>query len=78
MTGRIVTADSMLQLYERLEKSGVKPVKLEDQNHMKFNNTKNEMIVSTRRRRHDLKRMITDVRITLRGHTMSFNTEVTR
>lgn len=43
-----------------------------------FDNFKDEILAFTRRRRPELKRRLAGARITVKGYTLCFNTEVTR
>lgn len=76
--GWLVRTDSVVQLCERLERVRVKAVELGDQNHVAFNNAMDEMIAFIRRTKLQLKRRISEARITVCGHNMRFNTEANR
>lgn len=47
-------------------------------NHVEFDNAKGEAIVFIRRRKPELKKRIANARITVREHTMDFNTDTMR
>lgn len=49
-----------------------------EDNHIEFKNEKDGVIAFTRRGKMQLKRRIGETKITLRGHTIGFNTEATR
>lgn len=61
-----------------MEKAETKAVKLGERKYVAFDNAKNEIIAFTRRRKSELKRRIAEARITVRGHTMGFNTGANR
>lgn len=49
-----------------------------EDNHAEFDDTKNEIIAFTRKRKPVLKKRIAEVRFTVRGYIIGFNTKGTR
>lgn len=70
--------NSVAQLCERLEIAGEKTVELEEDNHVEFNNAKDETIVFTRKRKLKLEMSIVEAIFTIWVQTMRFNMEATR
>lgn len=70
-------ADSVEQLFQRLERGEEKIVEWGEDNHVEFNNTKDEAIPFIRKRKLKLKRRIAKARINVLGYTMEFNLEIT-
>lgn len=73
-----MTANYLVHLCERLKRAMTKVVKEEEDNHISFDNVKDELIIFMRRRKPELKRRILEARVVVRKHTMSFNTQSTR
>lgn len=60
-----------------MERVGIRAVEWRDRNHVAFDNSKNEILAFRRRRKPNQKQRLTEARITVRGHMLGFNTEVT-
>lgn len=73
--GWLVTADSLEQLCQWLERAGMKAVEWGERNHVAFYNLEDKMLAFTRHRKPDLKGRLCEARITARGYTLEFNTE---
>lgn len=74
----MVTPNSVVQIGKWLERAGEKAVEWGENNHVEFDNAKNEAIAFRRKRKLKLNRRIAEAKITIRGHIMLFNTESTR
>lgn len=68
----------MEQLYAQLKRIGIKVVEWSERSYVAFDKFKDEMIAFTRRQKPGIGRKLADARITVRGHTLGFNTEATR
>lgn len=66
------------QLCQQLKRAEIKTVKWTERNYAVFDNFKNEIIIFTRSRKPDLKQKLAETRITVRDHTLGFNTKVTQ
>lgn len=64
--------------FQRLKTAGISRVGWGERNHIAFDNCKEKMPAFTKHWKPDLRQRLTEVRITVSGHTLGFNTEVTR
>lgn len=65
----------MEYLSQWLERVGIKIVDWGERNLVVFDKSRYEIVAFTRRWKPDLKRRPADIRITVRGHTLGFNTD---
>lgn len=68
----------MEQLCESLTRAEIKVVEWGKRYHVAFDNSKNEIIAFIRQWKADLRKQLTEAEITVRGHTIRFNVEVSR
>lgn len=70
-------ADSLEQLCQGLERGGIRAGQWRKRNHVAFDNSRDEMLTFTRRKKPDLKQRIAEVRITVIGQRLRFNAKST-
>lgn len=76
--GWLVEAETLEQLCERLATVGIKAVEWRERKHVAFDNSKEEIIAFTKRRKRNLKRWLTEAQITVKEYIMRLNIEATR
>lgn len=68
----------MEKLCKRLARAKMKAVEWRERNYVAFDNSKNKMIMFTRGRNLDLRKLLAQPRITIKRHNMRFNFKATK